>query len=121
MNFYENIVIINGSLGDEEIKAATEKVKNLITGFGGEILKAEEWGKKKLAYEVKKQKKGFYLFLIFKAPSAAIKKIEDYYRVYDPIIKHMVLRLGKKQIEQAQKSFTGTESASPSAEQKTGE
>lgn len=98
MNIYENIIILNASLGDEEIETATGKIKDLIMSSGGEILRTDVWGKKKLAYEIKKQKKGFYLILFFKAPSSLIKKLEDYYRVFDPVIKYMVLRVGKKQI-----------------------
>ncbi|HAM53260.1 MAG TPA: 30S ribosomal protein S6, partial [Nitrospiraceae bacterium] len=52
MNTYENIVILNASLSDEEIETTTGKIKDLITNSGGEILKADAWGRKKLAYEV---------------------------------------------------------------------
>ncbi|MCX5716821.1 MAG: 30S ribosomal protein S6 [Nitrospirae bacterium] len=104
MNIYENIVILNASLGDEEIETASGKIKDLITNSGGEILNTDVWGRRKLAYEIKKQKKGFYLLLVFKAPSAAIKKLEDYYKVFDPVVKYMVIKLGKKQAETALKS-----------------
>lgn len=97
MNIYENIVIINASLSDEEIEAANEKIKDLISKSGGEILKVETWGRKKLAYEIKKQKKGFYTLLTFKAPSSLIKKLEDYYRVSDFVVKYMVIKMGKKE------------------------
>ena len=76
MNIYENIVILNASLGDEEIETASGKIKDLITNSGGEILNTEVWGRRKLAYEIKKQKKGFYLLLVFKSPSAAIKNLK---------------------------------------------
>ena len=104
MNIYENIVILNASLGDEEIETASGKIKDLITNSGGEILNTEVWGRRKLAYEIKKQKKGFYLLLVFKSPSAAIKKLEDYYKVFDPVVKYLVIKLGKKQAEAALKS-----------------
>jgi len=116
MNIYENIIILNSSLTDEEIEAASKKIKDLIVSSGGEILKADAWGKRKLAYEIKKQKKGFYLLLIFKAPSAAIKKLEDYYKVFDPVIKYMVLRLGKKQTEAMLQSISGGQVPSASVE-----
>ncbi|MCG2709847.1 MAG: 30S ribosomal protein S6 [Thermodesulfovibrionales bacterium] len=104
MNIYENIVILNASLGDEEIETASDKIKDLITNSGGEILKTDVWGRRKLAYEIKKQKKGFYLLLVFKSPSAAIKKLEDYYKVFDPVVKYMIIKLEKKQAEAALKS-----------------
>ena len=59
-------------------------------------MNTEVWGRRKLAYEIKKQKKGFYLLLVFKSPSAAIKKLEDYYKVFDPVVKYMVIKLEKE-------------------------
>lgn len=116
MNIYENIVILNASLGDEEIETASGKIKDLITNSSGEILKTDVWGRRKLAYEIKKQKKGFYLFLVFKAPSAAIKKLEDYYKVFDPVVKYMVIKLDKKQAEAALKSSSVEVTAAAPAE-----
>lgn len=104
MNIYENIVILNASLGDEEIETASGKIKDLITNSGGEILNTEVWGRRKLAYEIKKQKKGFYLLLVFKSPSTAIKKLENYYKVFDPVVKYMVIKLEKRQAEAVLKS-----------------
>jgi len=116
MNIYENIVILNASLGDEEIETASGKIKDLITNSSGEILKTDVWGRRKLAYEIKKQKKGFYLFLVFKAPSAAIKKLEDYYKVFDPVVKYLVIKLDKKQAEAALKSSSVEVTAAAPAE-----
>ena len=119
MNIYENIVILNASLSDEEIETASGKIKDLITNSGGEILKTDVWGRRKLAYEIKKQKKGFYLLLVFKSPSAAIKKLEGYYKVFDPVVKYLVIKLEKKQAEAALKSTAAVEAAvSASANEK---
>lgn len=115
MNIYENIVILNASLSDEEIETASGKIKDLITNSGGEILKTDVWGRRKLAYEIKKQKKGFYLLLVFKSPSAAIKKLEGYYKVSDLVVKYMVIKLGKKQAEAALKSSSVETAASRDA------
>ncbi|TAL24173.1 MAG: 30S ribosomal protein S6 [Nitrospirae bacterium] len=101
MDIYENIIIFNASLSDEDIETASGKIKDLITSSGGEILKVDVWGRRKLAYEIQKQNKGFYLLLFFKSPSAAIRKLEDYYKVFDPVMKYMVLKLGQKQIDAA--------------------
>lgn len=97
MNIYENIVILNASPTDEELESSTNKIKDLITGFGGEILKVDVWGRRKLANEIKKQKKGFYVLFTFSAPSSLTRKLEDYYKVFDPVIKYMIIRLEKKQ------------------------
>ncbi len=97
MNIYENIVILNGTPADEELESSTNKIKDLISNSGGEILKVDVWGRRKLANEIKKQKKGFYVLFVFSAPSSLIKRLEDYYKVFDPVIKYMVVKLEKKQ------------------------
>lgn len=99
MNIYENIVILDASLPDEEINVSLSKIKDLVTNAGGEMLKVESWGRRKLAYEIKKQNKGMYALLIFKTPAATIRKLEEFYKVFDPVIKYMVIKLGKKQVK----------------------
>ena len=79
MNVYENMVILNAAISDEEADAAVVKIKDLITGQGGEVLKVDIWGRRKLSYEIKKQKKGLYVLLFFKAPSSTIRKLICFY------------------------------------------
>ncbi|MFA5352997.1 MAG: 30S ribosomal protein S6 [Thermodesulfovibrionales bacterium] len=99
MNIYENVVILNPSLNEEEVKAAVEKISSLVTNNGGEVLKVDHWGKRRLAYELNKQKLGIYILFLFKAPSGTVREMENYFKVYDPIIKFMVIKLEKKQLE----------------------
>jgi len=99
MNIYENVVILNASLPDEEINAAVAKIKDLVTNSGGETLKADLWGRKKLAYEIKKQQKGFYVFFVLKTPASTVRKLEELYKVFDSVIKYMVIKLGPKQVK----------------------
>ena len=107
MNFYETVVILNPSLGEEEAKAVIEKITDLLKNAEGELFKVEVWGKRRLAYEMSKQKMGNYVFLLFKAPSAAIKKLEEYFKVLDVVLKFMVVKLGKKQIAALPKEISG--------------
>lgn len=99
MNIYENIVILNASLPDEEINSSLSKIKDIIVNSGGEVLKVDMWGRRKLGYEIKKQNKGFYILMIYKTPPATIKKLEEFYKVFDPVIKFMVVKLGPKQVK----------------------
>lgn len=107
MNIYENVVILNPSLNEEELKSAVDKITDLIKNSGGDVFKVDNWGKKKLAYELSKQKMGVYFIFLFKAPSSTAKKIEDYFKVFDPVVKFMVVKLGKKQIAALPKDVTG--------------
>ena len=112
---YENIVILDSALSDEEAEGAVMKIKDIITGSNGEVLKVDVWGRRKLAYEIKKQKKGLYILLLFKTPPETIKKLEDFYRVFDIVIKYMIIKLDSKQIRDIEKF----EAVSEPAEQKT--
>jgi small subunit ribosomal protein S6 len=107
MNWYESMVILNPALNDEEMKSAVDKISEVITKSGGEVFKADNWGKRKLAYELNKQKMGVYIFYLFQAPSATIGKIESYFKVFDPVLKFMVIRLGSKQIAALPKEVLG--------------
>ncbi|MFQ3574049.1 MAG: 30S ribosomal protein S6 [Thermodesulfovibrionales bacterium] len=98
MNIYETAVILNPNLSEEETRSAIEKITNLITSNGGEVLKIDNWGKRRLAYELNKHKMGVYSFLLFKSPSELIKKLEAYFKVFDVVIKFMVIKLTKHQI-----------------------
>ena len=113
MNIYENVVILNAALPDEEINAAVSKIKDIIINAGGEILLADMWGRRKLAYEIKKQNKGYYALLIFKPPPATIMKLEGFYKVFDPVIKYMVIKLDPKQVKHLEKKQSAEAEQSP--------
>jgi small subunit ribosomal protein S6 len=100
MNYYEKVMIIDPNTDDAVVEETVGKIKDSILKQGGEILKTENWGRRKLAYELNKHQKGNYVFLLFKAPSATISELERLCKVLDPVIKFMVVKLTKKkQIE----------------------
>lgn len=109
MNFYENIIILDPNLDDKAIEEAVERVKNAVIKKGGEIIKTENWGRKKLAYEIKKQKKGAYILLLFKVSPTVIAELERFYKVFEPLLKFLVIKLRKKQIETALSSISETD------------
>lgn len=115
MNIYENMVILNAAISDEEADAAVDKIRDLIAGQGGEVLKVDIWGRRKLSYEIKKQKKGLYVLLFYKSPAATIKKLEEFYKVFDAVLKYMVIKLDAKQAHNLEKAEPVAE---PQTEQK---
>lgn len=120
MNFYENIFILAPTLDENAIENALERVRNTVIKNGGEIIKTENWGRKKLAYNLKKQDKGFYFFLVFKSPPSAIFELERFFKVFDPLLKYMFIKLTKKQIEALMASLKESESK-PSDDSETKE
>ncbi|MCJ7482742.1 MAG: 30S ribosomal protein S6 [Thermodesulfovibrionales bacterium] len=115
MNIYESMIILNAAISDEEADAAVTRIKDLITGQGGEVLKVDVWGRRKLSYELKKQKKGLYVLLFYKAPASTIRKLEELFKVFDTVVKYIIFRLGRKQVQNLEKAEPATETP---AEQK---
>ena len=92
MNKYELAVVLNAKIEDEERAAALEKVKNYITRFGGTITNIDEWGKKRLAYEIQKMKEGYYYFIQFDAESTAPAEIENRVRIMENVIRYLCVK-----------------------------
>ncbi|MEJ2683575.1 MAG: 30S ribosomal protein S6 [Candidatus Sulfobium sp.] len=103
MNIYENFVILNASLSDDEINSSLSRIRDVVTNSGGEVVRSDLWGRRKLAYEIKKQNKGMYVLLIYRTPPETIKKLEEFYKVFDPVIKYMVIKMGPKQVRHFEK------------------
>lgn len=97
-NFYEKVVLLLPTLSEEEVKEAIQRISNLINENSGEILKVENWGKRKLAYKLNKYSMGYYILFIFRSPASTIKKLEEFYKVYDLVFKFMIVKLTKHQI-----------------------
>jgi small subunit ribosomal protein S6 len=96
MTVYETIFIVKTSVSEEELAALVAKVRGVIEKHNGEILKVENWGKKKLAYEVRKEKKGTYVFYRFRGPGSVVSELERQYRVEDTIIKFLTVKCDPK-------------------------
>ena len=92
MNKYELAVVINAKLEDEERAAAIEKVTGYITRFGGAVTNIDEWGKKRLAYEIQKMKEGFYYFIQFDGDSTTPNELESRIRIMEPVIRYLCVR-----------------------------
>ena len=91
MNKYESVIIVNPNLEVESIKALIEKISNLINA-NGKVDSVEEIGKKKLAYEIKKNKEGYYIIIKFEAKPEVITELERVYRITDEVIKFIVVK-----------------------------
>ncbi len=91
MNKYESVVIVNPNLEEESIKALINKFSDLIN-TDGKVASVEEIGKRKLAYEIKKQKEGFYIVFKFEAKPELIAELERNYRITDEVIKFIVVK-----------------------------
>ena len=89
MNKYELAVVLSAKLEDEERAAAIEKVKGYITRFGGTVTNVDEWGKRKLAYEIQKMKEAYYYFIQFDGDSVCPNEVEADVRIMEPVIRFL--------------------------------
>ena len=92
MHKYEMAVVLRPDL-DEETKAAeSQKVMDLITRFGGTIEKVDDWGKRRLAYEIQKANEGFFSFISFDADSTAPAELESRMRIMENVLRYLIVR-----------------------------
>ncbi|MBE5966520.1 MAG: 30S ribosomal protein S6 [Lachnospiraceae bacterium] len=92
MNQYELALVVNAKIEDEARLATLESVKELITRFGGTITNVDDWGKKRLAYEIQKMKEGYYYFIQFDAESTVPSEIEQRVRIMENVIRYLCIR-----------------------------
>ncbi len=92
MNKYELSVIFKPNLEEDALKAELESVQELISRFGGTIEKIDDWGKRRLAYEIKKFNEGFYNFITFTGNSETPIEIERRMRIKENVIRYLVVR-----------------------------
>ncbi len=77
---------------EEAIKAMVERFTNLITAEGGQVETVEEWGKRRLAYPIKKFREGYYIQMNFSADSELPRELERNYRITDDVIRYIIVR-----------------------------
>ena len=96
MTKYELAVVVSAKIEDDERAKVVDKVKALIERFGGQITNIDEWGKKRLAYEIQKMKEGFYYFIQFDAETSAPAEIESRIRIMDGVIRYLCVKQDEK-------------------------
>ena len=92
MNKYELTVVVSAKVEDEERTAIIDKCKALIERFGGTVVIVDDWGKKRLAYEVQHMKEAFYYFIQFDAEADAPAEIESRVRIMDNVIRFLCVK-----------------------------
>ena len=89
---YELALVLSAKIEDEERAAMVEKVQAMITTAGAAITNVDEWGKKKLAYEIQKMHEGFYYFITFESDSNCPNEVEQRVRIMENVIRYLCIR-----------------------------
>jgi small subunit ribosomal protein S6 len=128
---YEVVAIVSADVSEEDINALIERSQTIITDRKGVIAKVDKWGKKHLAYEIKKQKDGYYFLIDFAGDGAIVAEIERTFKIDDRVIKFMTVKkegastregidkeAADAEAKRAQARVEATEAAAGSAEAK---
>lgn len=93
MRNYELIFIVQPDLDDEGLNAVIERVGTIIAGQGGEVSKVDPWGKRRLAYPIRKLREGYYVRMEMKLPPDGVREIERDFKLTEPLIRYLIVRM----------------------------
>ena len=103
MRPYQSVLIVKPDLDESQIDQVLEKIAEFLPENNGSILKVERWGKKRLAYRINKSRFGYYLNFYHTCESLKVPALEAAYKLYDLVLKFLVIRLADKELEAAMK------------------
>ncbi|MBS1270907.1 MAG: 30S ribosomal protein S6 [Candidatus Marinimicrobia bacterium] len=96
MRYYENLFIVNPGYEDDALQSIKDEYANFITDNGGRIYNVEDWGKRRLAYVINKQKYGTYVLMEFGVDGAVIRELEESQRLNDAVLAQLTVRLDEE-------------------------
>jgi small subunit ribosomal protein S6 len=90
---YETIYILRPNTPNEGVAEVNNRIKGIIEGMGGKIVKVDNWGKRRLAYEVAKERKGIYLYWQYLAQPGVVEEAERNLRMLDNVIRYLTTKV----------------------------
>ena len=93
MRLYETTVVIDSMLKADEVRNQNDKIVNFISNHGGNIVKVEDWGKRRMAYEIKRKQYGFYLNVRFSGPEALPLLLDREYRLNESVLRFLTIKI----------------------------
>ncbi|NBO72165.1 30S ribosomal protein S6 [bacterium] len=93
---YESTFIINAALEDPDIEAVIRRVTEYIENHGGTFVEMNKWGRRRLAYPIKKKYNGFYVYMAFETASEVLPLIERFFTLEENVLRHLTLELSEK-------------------------
>jgi len=96
---YQSVIILKPDLDETQVDQALASIEDIIKAQGGAFLKVEKWGKKRLAYKVRKNRFGYYLNVYHSCENSGVAAMEEKFRLLDAIIKYLVVKLEEREIE----------------------
>ena len=113
MNLYETVFILKPDLSEEENQQWIQRVIQVVEQNNGEIIRLDHWGVTKLAYDIKKFEKGYFVYAVFKGPYACIQEMDRHFKMLDPFLRHLIIKLDEKELEKHLKAEMVKKAAVP--------
>lgn len=104
MRQYETMVLVSPSLGDEAVEKRIAHFEKQVAEGGGEILKVDRWGKKRLAYPIERQRHGIYYVITYKAEPSTVREIEREMHLNEDTWRHMTVRMDAALLRKLEKN-----------------
>ena len=93
MRDYELVMVISPEVADEAVPGTVERVQQFIQGQGGEIKRTDNWGRRRLAYPIRRYHEGYYVLTEFAVEPQAIRSLESNLTLAEDVIRHLVVKL----------------------------
>jgi len=121
MRHYETTYILRPNLGEDQFTEIIERTNAIITDDGGSVIEVDRWGIKKLAYEIKKETQGFYVYLSYAAHGTTVNEIERIFRIDDRLLRYLTIKLADaidaEGIDKAKEQLAAMAAAAKDAEE----
>lgn len=95
MAYYELVVILNPELADDGVHGFIDRLKGLVSSIGGSVEETVEWGRRKLAYPIKRRTEGKYVLAKVKLQPPSTKELENSLRLSEEVLRHLLVKVGK--------------------------
>ncbi|MFP7755851.1 30S ribosomal protein S6 [Thermodesulfobacteriota bacterium B35] len=101
MRHYETTFVLRPNLGEDQFTEIIDRTCSIITDDGGTVLDVDRWGMRKLAYEIKKEAQGYYVYLNYAAPGKTVDEIERIFRIDDRLLRYLTIKLADSMDQEA--------------------
>lgn len=92
MRQYETMYIVRTGIEEEQLDATINRFKTIVEEQGGTVDRVDRWGKRRLAYEIEKEREGQYVIMRFKAEAPAVKELDRVFKISGDVIRHIIVR-----------------------------
>ena len=99
MRLYETVFILKPDLSGEETQSWIQRILQVLEQNKGELIRLDEWGLTKLAYQIRKFQKGYYVYAVFLADYPCVRELDRHFKMLEPFLRHIIVKLDDGDLE----------------------